>query len=260
LNIAELKERNPVSSQQDSPEAFILNEILPQLKEHLDKRATEALSSESGGEKDFIDMLSNLVSHIAKRSDENTNLLKSLSNKLNHISEIIELQQRFVGELGTENLCSMPAIISSAIQLFEETFNKKAVSLNTDIEEKTPEVLVDSSMMTQVYINLIKNAVEAMEEAKIDKPSITVSLRTEEKDKQRFLVSRVTDNGPGIPEDVITRLFKFGFSTKEKSHHSRGYGLYSCAETVKKYQGSITIESENGKGTSFVIRLPIRQI
>ncbi len=256
LNVVEMKDKNqPLSA--DSPESLITNELLPELRKHVSSGdAGEFLSKDPAGSQ-FIEIIAELVSHISKRSEDNAKLAKSLSNKLNHISEIIELQQRFIGELGTENLTTLAPVIESAIKIFEETFSKKAVFMETEIMPKSPEILIDSSMMTQVYINLVKNAVEAMEaENALKEKRIRITLRQEEIEGRSFVISEVIDNGPGIDPENLPKMFKFGFSTKEKSRHSRGYGLHSCMETVRKYGGAIEVKSTPGQGTTFTIKIP----
>jgi len=256
LNVVELKDKNrPISA--DSPESLIINEIIPEMKRHIQKGdAGDFLSKDPAGSQ-FPTIIEELVKHISDRSGENAKLVSSLSNKLNHISEIIELQQRFLGELGTENLSSLAPVITSAIKIFEETFSKKSVSLETNFTEGLPEILIDTSMVTQVYINFIKNAVEAMESENSPKEKkIKISLKLEEQNGSKFIVSEISDNGPGISQENLSKMFKFGFSTKEKSRHSRGYGLHSCMETIKKYGGTIAVNSKVGQGTTFVIRIP----
>jgi signal transduction histidine kinase len=256
LNVVEMKDKNrPISA--DSPESLITNELLPELRKHVSSGdAGEFLSKDPAGSQ-FIEIIAELVSHISKRSEDNAKLAKSLSNKLNHISEIIELQQRFIGELGTENLTTLAPVIESAIKIFEETFSKKAVFMETAITPNSPEILIDSSMMAQVYINLVKNAVEAMEaENAIKEKRIKITLKQEEIEGRSFVISEVIDNGPGIAPENLPKMFKFGFSTKEKSRHSRGYGLHSCMETVRKYGGAIEVKSTPGQGTTFTIKIP----
>lgn len=256
LNVAELKDKNlPLSA--DSPENLIVNEIIPSLKQKIASgNAGDFLSKDPVGSQ-YPDIIVELINHLSKRSEENAKLAKSLSNKLNHISEIIELQQRFIGELGTENLTTLAPVIESSVKIFEETFNKKAVLLETEIAPDTPEILIDSSMMTQVYINLIKNAVEAMEaENALKEKRIKVTLKQEKVDDKEFVVSEVIDNGPGIAPENLSKMFKFGFSTKEKARHSRGYGLHSCKQTIEKYNGTIGVKSTLGQGTTFTIRIP----
>ncbi|HOK05092.1 MAG TPA: HAMP domain-containing sensor histidine kinase [Victivallales bacterium] len=259
LNVAELKEKNKILNA-DSPESLITNELIPELKKHVNTGDIKEFLTKDPGGSQYFDIISELVGHIAKRSEENAKLASSLSNKLNHISEIIELQQKFVGELGTENITSLAPVIESSVKIFEETFNKKAVFLETEITPDTPEILIDSSMMTQVYINLIKNAVEAMEaENALKEKRIKITLKKENIEGKTFVISEVIDNGPGIAPENLPKMFKFGFSTKEKSRHSRGYGLHSCMETVKKYNGNIEVKSTLGQGTTFIIKIPASQ-
>jgi signal transduction histidine kinase len=115
-------------------------------------------------------------------------------------------------------------------------------------------------MMTQVIINLIKNAVEAMEAeglATKKEHYLEIILKEEKISNKDMVVIEVKDNGPGVPDELRNMMFKFGFSTKEKSKVSRGYGLHSCMDTVKKYGGDIALESKVGEGSTFKITLPV---
>jgi two-component system nitrogen regulation sensor histidine kinase GlnL len=248
------------SNPNDSPEALILNELLPQIKANLDSgKLQEFLLNDEVGSQ-YLDIMQELLGHISKTKEESSSLLDSLSEKLKHISEIIELQQHFVGELGTENMVSLSNVIDSSVKIFEETCNKHDVSISTEYEENVPQVLIDTSMMTQVFMNLIKNAVEAMDSEKDTKKKHALKVvlkRVDEKDK-RMVVAEIIDNGPGMSKEVSDKIFKFGFSTKSREESSsRGYGLHSCLNTVKKYGGDIQVESELGKGTTFRIILPL---
>ncbi len=256
LNVVELRDKNQ-SLSADSPESLIINEMIPELKKHVEKGDLDNFLSKDPSGSQFLDIIHELISHVSVKSNENMKLASSLANKLNHISEIIELQQRFIGELGTENLSSLAPVVKSAIKIFEETFSKKAVFLETDIATGLPEILIDTSMIAQVYINFIKNAVEAMEtENALKDKKIKITIKTETKDGKKFVVSEIIDNGPGISPENLSKMFKFGFSTKEKSRHSRGYGLHSCMETIRKYGGNIEVKSTLGEGTTFIITLP----
>jgi len=161
LTVLELQEKNPENA--EHPETFILSEIIPRFKKELDEGNLQKFLKEDKSGQQHFEIITELLSHVNKSRLETVKLLTSLSNKLYHISEIIELQQRFMGELGTENMTSLSPVIESSVKIFEETCNKKGVTIKTTLDDKTPQVVVDPSMMTQVFINLIKNAVEAME-------------------------------------------------------------------------------------------------
>ncbi len=259
LTVLELQEKNPENA--EHPESFILNEIIPRFRKELDSGNLQSFLKNDKAGLQYFEIVSELLAHVNKSRLETVKMLSSLSDKLYHISEIIELQQRFMGELGTENMTSLAPVIESSIKIFEETCNKKGVIIKAALDDKTPQVIVDPSMMTQVFINLIKNAVEAMEsEGKSNKQHLLeIVLRMEKTDNQHMVVVEIKDNGPGIPENVRDKLFSFGFSTKDKNKVSRGYGLHSCMDSVKKYGGTLSLDSKVGEGSTFKISLPVTE-
>ncbi|MFZ2653795.1 MAG: HAMP domain-containing sensor histidine kinase [Victivallales bacterium] len=258
LTVLELQEKNPETD--EHPESFILKEIIPRFKSELDGGSIQKFLKEDKSGQQYLDIIGELLNHVNKSRMETVKMLSSLSNKLYYISEIIELQQRFMGELGTENMTSLAPVIESSVKIFEETCNKKGVTITTILDDKTPQVVVDPSMMTQVFINLIKNAVEAMEtEGGTKKHFLEIILKMDKVENQRMVVVEVKDNGPGIPENIRDKLFSFGFSTKDKNKVSRGYGLHSCMDTVKKYGGALSLDSKIGEGSTFKISLPVSE-
>lgn len=258
LSVIELQEK--ISKADERPEDLILQELLPTLREQLEKGTLDTFLKEDPAGSQYFDIITELLTHIGESVKSSSATVKSLSSKLLHISEIIELQQRFVGELGTENMTQLAGVLESSIKIFEETCNKRAVKIESDFEQGTPEVLVDPSMMTQVFMNLIKNAVEAMDAYGGDQPHVLkLGLQRIDKKDKTFVQVEVKDNGPGIPEDIQEHVFEFGFSTKGKGQ-SRGFGLHSCMDTVRKYGGSIELETATGKGTSFKVLLPVNTL
>ncbi|MDD5697466.1 MAG: sensor histidine kinase [Victivallaceae bacterium] len=245
---------------EDRPENLMLDTILPRLEQALAKgNLTEFLRDDPQG-KEYLPALKELLGHIRVTNNEAMMMLKSLSDKLFHISEIIELQQRFVGELGTENMTRLSKVVTASVTIFDESFNKRGYKINTDLDEKVPEVLVDPSMLTQVFINLIKNAIEAMEAENDPKKkyALNISLKSAQRGDKNYAAVTVDDNGPGIPDEIKEKMFNFGFSTKmEKNSSSRGIGLHFCVDCLKKYGGFIEANTEVGKGSSFIVYLPV---
>ena len=245
---------------EDRPENFILKSIIPRMEEELAKDNLDNFIKNDPQGKEYFSAMKELLSHIGNNAGESSLMLKSMSDKLFHISEIIELQQRFMGELGTENMTQLKTVIESSVTIFDESFNKRGFKINTDLDDKVPEVLVDSSMLTQVFINFIKNGIEAMrsENDKTKKYALNISLKAEERDDKNYAVIKISNNGPEIPNSIKEKMFDFGFSTKKKKNSSsRGIGLHFCMDSVKKYGGFIDIDSEVGKGCCFTIYIPI---
>ena len=245
---------------EDRPENFILKSIIPRMEKELAKDNLDNFIKNDPQGKEYFSGMKELLSHIGTNAGESSEMLKSMSDKLFHISEIIELQQRFIGELGTENMTQLKKVIESSVMIFDESFNKRGFKIDVDLDEKVPEVLVDSSMLTQVFINFIKNAIEAMraENDKTKKYTLSITLKTEKRDDKDYAVIKIKDNGPGISNSVKEQMFEFGFSTKkQKNSSSRGIGLHFCMDSVKKYGGFIDIDSEIDKGSCFIICIPI---
>ncbi|KKB44537.1 PAS domain S-box protein [Bacillus thermotolerans] len=114
-----------------------------------------------------------------------------------------------------------------------------------DLQEDLPKVMMEVKQIKQVMINLIKNALEAMENGG------TIKIRTR---KKRYkVIVQVEDTGSGISKERITRLGEPFYSNKEKG---TGLGLMVSFKIIQNHHGTITFESEEGKGTLVEISLP----
>ncbi|MBH0203821.1 MAG: GHKL domain-containing protein [Nitrospira sp.] len=107
--------------------------------------------------------------------------------------------------------------------------------------------LADPDQMSQVFINLVMNAVHAMP----DGGTLRIGLAPE---KQRVKLT-IADTGHGIPGDVISKVFEPFFTTKEFGQGT-GLGLTVVKGIIEEHQGSIVVESKEGKGTTLTILLP----
>lgn len=121
------------------------------------------------------------------------------------------------------------------------------VSVVKDLTPGLPKILVDGDQMRQVAINLILNAGAAMAEG--GKLVVSTSL-----DEEGYINLRFADDGAGIPQENLERIFEPFFTTKAKG---TGLGLAITRQIVEQHHGKISIESEVGKGTTVIIRLPV---
>ena len=120
------------------------------------------------------------------------------------------------------------------------------VEMVVDAGPNAPEILADEGQMKQVFMNLIKNAGEAMP----DGGTLTVRTRRE----GPMLRIDVSDTGCGISPENQARLFREFFTTKERGY---GLGLHIVNTIVERHGGTIQVKSEIGKGTTFTLHLPI---
>ena len=141
--------------------------------------------------------------------------------------------------------CDLNAIVSSALSGFENT---AGVAVELDLGQ-TAAVLVDSEQIEKVLLNLILNAREASGE--------DCRIRIGTRSESGYAVLTVTDNGRGMTQEFITRsLFKPFKSTKTKG---LGIGLYQSKMVIEAHRGRIEVESEEGKGTTFRVFLPLAE-
>ena len=112
--------------------------------------------------------------------------------------------------------------------------------------------MIDRAQIEQVLINLLKNAVEACAEQAQPEVSVTTSYLAE---KHIFQLT-VKDNGCGILPEVQDKIFVPFFTTKAKGS---GIGLSLCKQIMNLHGGSITMKSESGKGTSFMLKFLCRE-
>ena len=139
-------------------------------------------------------------------------------------------------------LCNVNDTLQEAIQLFTP---HDGVTFSVRYSYDIVRILADPGELRRVFINLFRNAVQAM------KDHGTIWVSTEARDDGVQI--RIRDNGPGIVPEIMERLFQPNFSTKTEG---MGLGLAIVKKTIDELGGTITIESAEGKGTEVVVYLP----
>ena len=125
----------------------------------------------------------------------------------------------------------------------------KSIRFEMNLMEGLPQINSDKGQLEQVFLNIMKNAIDAVEEGGL----VTVSTGT--KDEDTVCVS-IRDNGTGIPDDKLKQIFEPFFTTKGREKGT-GLGLFVSYGIMKKLGGSIIVESGVDKGTTFIIDIPV---
>lgn len=146
-------------------------------------------------------------------------------------------------------VCDINSVLDECVSLLENQASFHNIQTVKELEDGLPMILVDPSQMQQVFINIIINAAEAMEEG----GQLTLKTRFDPNDE--FVEIDISDTGHGIPEENMEKLFDPFFTTKDVGHGT-GLGLAISYGIIKEHQGTISVESEVDKGTTFQIRLP----
>jgi len=137
----------------------------------------------------------------------------------------------------------------------KKQYDFKAIKIIREYSTELPTVLCESTKIQQVFMNIFKNGAEAMQEANTKHPQFI--LRTQLDPDPKRIVIEIEDNGPGINESTRRRIFEPFFTTKPVGVGT-GLGLsVSYFIVSENHRGEMSVESELGKGTRFIIRLPI---
>jgi len=139
-------------------------------------------------------------------------------------------------------------IIDQALSLLENEFHLHHISVEKNLGSEIPNIFLDLSLIQQVFVNILMNAVAAIEENGV----ITI-LSHMSQDKKRVKIE-IVDTGCGIPPDDMEKVFEPFFSTKG---NGTGLGLALSYGIIKKHQGDIQIFSEPGRGTRLTIEIPV---
>ncbi|PLY03207.1 MAG: hypothetical protein C0622_04680 [Desulfuromonas sp.] len=193
--------------------------------------ANQVLLNEYNYQADQLELL--------ERIDVEVERLQNLTSELLSYSSAKQEDRRDVTDLN--------ATVGEVLALMRYELNKKQISAQTDLVE-LPAVLVDKNRFKQIFINLILNAVQAMD------PQGKIMISSRLSDDGKVHVS-FCDNGPGIPDKLKNRIFK-PFFTSRKDGSGTGLGLYLCRKIIKDYQGELSVSDAPGGGCCFDVVLP----
>ena len=168
--------------------------------------------------------------------------------------------------LGQRELTDINALASEYLRLSyhglrarDKSFN---ASMHTDFDEKLEKILIIPQDFGRVLLNLFNNAFFAVTEKKGKNgaaytPSVSVSTKKTVRQEGGFMLDiRITDNGPGIPKNIMDKIFQPFFTTKPAGQGT-GLGLSLSYDTIRAHGGTISVESKEGEYTVFIIQIPI---
>jgi two-component system NtrC family sensor kinase len=147
-------------------------------------------------------------------------------------------------------LADLNKILQDTLSLVTKQAQFMNIAVISNCDPQLPAVMADKSELEQVFMNILINAVHAMQE----RGTITITTRQNVPDNSVEIL--FADTGCGVPKDKIGQLFNPFFTTKE-SGHGTGLGLSIVYGIITSHHGGISVESEVGKGSTFKIRLPI---
>jgi two-component system NtrC family sensor kinase len=178
--------------------------------------------------------------------------LNVIINQAERCSSIIKGLLGFSRKQSSEKAkVNLNTLIGNTLNLVRNQSKFHNILFDLRLKPSLPEITIDPNQIQQVFLNLLINAADAMEE----KGKITISSDVAEEEGARFVTLVFTDTGSGIPKESLGKVFEPFFTTKPAGKGT-GLGLAVSYGIIKKHGGQILVESEEGKGTSFSLRLP----
>jgi len=142
-------------------------------------------------------------------------------------------------------------LVANILEAYETEFENALVHVQTTLAPDLPRTVADPHQIEQVLANLVMNAIQAMGDSTGSR-ALTVSTEVSE----RMIRITVSDTGPGIAPEVVTKIFDPFFTTKSPGKGT-GLGLSISHSIVHEHRGRIWVQSEHGKGAAFVVELPL---
>lgn len=197
-----------------------------------------------------------VIGGFARQLERNPEVPQTAGAKLRIISDEVRRLENFLGELRDFTRPAAPAkiegdldtLVQEVATMMQETAKEMGVQLVTRLAGNLPSLSFDPNQMKQVLINLIKNALEA-----IDGAGGVITLTTTWQDDQVHLA--VHDTGKGIEAEIIQDIFNPFFTTKKAG---TGLGLAVINKIIEDHHGTISVTSQKGQGTTFSVHFPGR--
>jgi signal transduction histidine kinase len=177
-------------------------------------------------------------------------LLEDVGRYTEHIGDIVKVQQNHARPPRLDEAVSLKELVEDALRINAAALTRHEVKLERELAA-LPPVLTDKHKVLMILVNLISNAKYAMDGIPAEQRRLTVRLERPGPDLVRI---SVRDTGAGIAQEMLTRIFQYGFTTRAGGH---GFGLHSSALAAQQLGGTLNTQSDGpGQGATFTLELP----
>lgn len=197
----------------------------------------------------LLDYYVKIGEELVSEKNKIENELSLQLNKITIIKDILDIQQSFTKSSSYIEKLSIKQIVDESLLILQRLISKNRIIVECSIADDFI-IMSNKAKLTHIFINLIKNAIEAMENTvAFDRCLFISAVKDNCEAKITFI-----DKGHGIEKDNLTRIFNHGFTTKPEG---KGFGLHACANSITELKGKISATSDGaGKGATFCIIIP----
>jgi len=213
-----------------------------------------------------LSIIKNYLKILEQKLSENDiarNEIRIINDEISRVANLLEKLTNFSKQPAqTHEAADINALITDIVTLTKDSLQKHSnINLRTDLEPNLPKVDAEGAGLKQVFINLIKNAVEAMVyggniyiRTRYFGPSIIDHSVRKKKEHNGYIEVQFKDDGPGIPEAIKEKIFDPYISSKRDGHS--GLGLSIAYNIIRSFNGNLICKNTLGYGTEFIIELP----
>lgn len=229
-------------------EVATLGRVATLLREHTDD--LDAFLTQDPKGRLIPRFIAELADHLAQEHTLLQNEHEQLARSIEHIKEVVTMQQSYARVSGVHEKVRLADLVSDALQIQMVALTRHGIEVVRDYAPLPPAV-IDKHKVLQILVNLIHNAKHALE-SNPGQRLLTLAIRPTPQQGFQIIVS---DNGIGIPEENLTRIFSHGFTTRRNGH---GFGLHSGANAAREMGGTLLASSPGpGRGAIFTLELPL---
>jgi PAS domain S-box-containing protein len=225
-----------------------LGKAVALLREHASDLASYMANDPKGQQ--LPGYLSMLCDHLINERQKAMSEIESVRQNIEHVKEIVAMQQNYARVSGVTESVNVTEMVEDALRMNSAALSREGVEVLREYSDG-PVVTIERHKVLQILVNLISNARHAC--GALGRANKRITVKTSFFD-QRIDIA-VIDNGVGIPQDNLTRIFNHGFTTRKDGH---GFGLHSGALAAREMGGTLAAYSEGpGAGATFTLVLPL---
>lgn len=199
------------------------------------------------GSRQLLRLYAALGSQIERFRRDMQDMMARLDDKIRLIEEIVQSQTDLAEQAVHLEAVDVVQVLGDVLEMYQKTIRRDSIDLQFT-DQAPVEVLAHRTRLFHVLTNVIKNAIESIQDGRRDLRRLAITVQRE---PDRVLV-RIMDSGKGIQQNQLEDIFSYGFSTKDSGH---GFGLHSCANYMTEMKGRIWAENaEDGRGAIFNLR------
>jgi signal transduction histidine kinase len=183
--------------------------------------------------------------------DPRTEIVNEVLEQIKRLDKTVNDLLFFGKPASTEpTFINLNSVVEKTLMFASQHRSGKNIEKKLALDGNLPPVYVDPKQIQQVFLNLILNALQAMQDGGV----LTVETSLVKEEENKWARVSIADTGPGIPVQILSKIFTPFFTTKAQG---TGLGLAICHKLVKQHGGELNVVSEDGVGTVFTVDLPV---